>query len=330
MTRKKRLTDFSLGFYSDGSLIIHPANIGKIDSEPDDIRALADECHIYLIVSRPRATYVPDSISLEGSILTGRMKYNIKGVDFEVKFGIDVGDGVALRVPEYPYVSLRFDSTEREGDWFGIPAHIMIMAAKLEDNTLQLLEVEYVGMSYAQGRRSAKDRLVSHSTLQAVMADMSRDQPDKEVMVVLERYAPPQVIVAMNGRDKSLKIEDDRDIGGDLARAQDEISKDLQIALVEAGLIKYFQPKYNDIYKSRFPHPTHAILKEVYDIDFGALAVELNSEDLNVRLYSSNRKAGYHHIAQFDLHDPAVRSSFFNIMNVENGPKAEDLSGPIY
>lgn len=327
---KKRLTDLSLGFYSNGSLFLHPANIVKIDNEPAEIRALAEECHIYLIVSRPRATYLPGSLKLESGILTGILRCSLQGEEHHVTFTTGIGEDFEIKELKYPFVSLRFESKDDPEDWFSIPANLMSSGSRLSDSVLQDVEVEYVGMSYAGGRRSAKDRLLSHSTLQAVMADMSRDQPDREVMLVLERYNPPQVVILMNGRDKSLTIEDDRDIGADINRAQNEISKDLQISLIEAGLIKYFQPPYNDIYKNRFPHPSHEILKEVYSIDFGAVTVELNSEELNVRLGSKVRKFGSHHIANFDLHDPAVRSSFFNIMNVEDGPDAERFSGPLY
>lgn len=327
---KKRLTDLSLGFYSNGSLFLHPANIRGIDSEPDEIRALADDCHIYLIVSRPRPTYLPGSLKVDGGILSGVLRCSLFGSEHHVKFMTEIGEDVEMIPVEYPFVSLRFEQKGNSDNWFSVPANLMTSAAQLSDRVLQDLQVEYVGMSYAGGRRSAKDRLLSHSTLQSVLADMSRDQPDREVMLVLERYEPPQVVVLMNGRDKTLKIEEDRDIGGDILRAQNEISKDLQISLIEAGLIKYFQPPYNDIYKKRFPHPTHEILKEVYSIDFGAVTVELNSEELGVRLGSKSRKYGSHHIASFDLHDPAVRSSFFNIMNVEGGPDANVFSGPIF
>lgn len=327
---KKRFTDLSLGFYSNGSLILHPANIEKINNESDEIRELADDCHIYLIVSRPRASYFPGTIVLENGVLTGILRCSVLGAEHHVAFTIEIGEAVEVKDLQYPFVNLRFECFDDPDEWFSIPAHLMSVCAKLSDRVLSDLEVEYVGMSYAGGKRSAKDRLISHSTLQAVMADMSRDQPDREVMVVLERYEPPQVLMLMNGRDKSLNLDEDRNIVVDLNRAQNEISKDLQICLIEAGLIKYFQPKYNDIYKKRFPHPSHEILKEVYSIDFGAVTVELNSEDLNVRLGSATRKAGSHHIANFDLHDPAVRTSFFNTMNVEGGPDAEMLSGPVY
>ena len=121
-----------------------------------------------------------------------------------------------------------------------------------------------------------------------------------------------------------------RSVGADYHRTERQLTENLQIALIEAGLIRYFQPAYNDKFKKRFPHPTQKILSEIYSIDFGALTVELNTEPVNVRLYSPSRAAGFYHMASVDLHDPAVRSSFFNIMNVEDGLDAPAASGPLY
>jgi hypothetical protein len=204
------------------------------------------------------------------------------------------------------------------------------MGDKVNDSSIRDLDVQYVGMSYAEGKRSAKDRLQSHSTLQQVLADLSADSPESEALLVLVQYVSPQSIISFDGRDKSLRIEDDRNLIADLQRQQREITKDLQIALIEAGLIKYFQPPYNDKYKNRFPHPTHKILDEVYSIDFGALTIEINTEEIKCRLYSATRAEGYRHIAGFDLHDVTVRRSFFNVMNLPMGSDGPDHTGPAF
>jgi phosphoribosylpyrophosphate synthetase len=47
-------------------------------------------------------------------------------------------------------------------------------------------------------------------------------------------------------------------------------------------------------------------------------------------LFSNTRKPGYHHIASVDLHDPQIRRSFFNLMNVAKGSDAADHSGPVF
>ena len=204
-----------------------------------------------------------------------------------------------------------------------------MMCDHIDDQSVRDLEVVYVGMSYADGKRSAKDRLLSHSTLQQVLADLNNDSPDMEALIIMAQYDPPKIMMLFDGSDKSLKPEDDRDVAADLQKLETLITRDVEISLIEAGLIKYFEPAYNDKYKERFPHPSQQILKEVYEIDLAALTVEINTEDIYCRLFSKARKPGYHHIASVDLHDPAIRQSFFNPLNVEQGFNAADQSGPI-
>lgn len=329
MPSRNHITELGLGFYSDGLLLVHPKDIGQIDQQSEEYTELANDCHIYLIVTRPRVSFVPDSISVGVGKTAGKFRYIKDGVPQETDFWL-LGEANAdkIEVSEYPHHKL---SLIKNGEkFFTAPAHLLsLMCDHIDEMSLRDLEVVYVGMSYADGTRSAKDRLLSHSTLQQVLADLNSDAPDSEALVIMAQYTPPQTFITFDGRDKSLKIEDDRDVMSDLQRQQREITEGLQIKLIEASLIRYFQPKYNDKYKQRFPLPTQKILKEVYEIDFGALIVELNTERINSRLYSTTRKAGYHHIGSVDLHDPQVRRSFFNLMNVP-GSDAVDHSGPIF
>jgi len=330
MAKRKHITEIALGFFSGGVMLLHPKDIRNIDQQSPKHAELAEDCHIYLIVKRPRVSYVPNSLVIGGGQTVGKMKYAVSGIAQEFTFRLQ-GEPNAERIEisEYPHTKL---SLIRDGEVAAsIPAHLMSMICDhVDDQAVRDLEVQYVGMSYAGGRRSAKDRLQSHSTLQQVLADLSSDSPESEALLVLAQYEPPQALITFDGRDKSLRLEDDRDLMGALRRQQQEVTEDLRIALIEAALIKYFQPLYNDKYKKRFPNPTQKILDEVYSIDFGALTVELNTEDLNARLFSRARKPGHHHIASFDLHDPAERRSFFNIMNLPSGSDAPDFSGPVF
>lgn len=329
MPTRKHITELALSFYSDALVVLHPKDIGNIESQPEHA-AVAEDCHIYLIVKRPRVAYLPDSIVIGEKETVGRFRFVRAGVAFESEFALrGKANADEIRISPYPHHKL---SLIKDGEEFrSVPAHLMsLICDRVQDTSIRDLEVVYVGMSYAEGRRSAKDRLVSHSTLQQVLADLNNDAPDDEALIIMAQFAAPQTIISFDGMDKTLKLEDDRDVMADLAKQQQLMTEDLQIALIEAGLIRYFQPSYNDKYKQRFPHPTQRILKEVYEIDFGALTVELNTEDINARVFSGVRGAGFHHIASVDLHDPQVRRSYFNIMNVDKGSNAEDHSGPIF
>ena len=112
-------------------------------------------------------------------------------------------------------------------------------------------------------------------------------------------------------------------IGGeeDLNRFIDIIDRPItegqRIGLAEAGLIRYFKPKYNEIFKESFPAADQKVLSECYQLDFSALIVEIDTSELGFSLYSDNAVASHHHMAKFDLIDPSVRRSFFTFVDAE-------------
>lgn len=329
MAQRKYLTEISFNLASQGVMITHPKDITKIDNQSEEIGELAKDCHIYLIAKRPRLGFVPNSIKWKDGITKGKMYYHRAGERTEIEFMMVGEPNGNIQYSDYPHNIITIVNGDQSTG--PLPAHMLsFICDEISDGSLRNLEVAYVGMSYGDGNRSAKDRLKSHSTLQQVLADMSADDPDSEALLILVQYAPPFSVLTFDGRDKSLRLEDDRDVIKDLRAQQEVIDGKTEIALAEAGLIKYFKPRYNDKYKNNFPDRAHAITESLYDIDFIAFVVELNTEDINVRLFSDNRKPGFHHIASYDLHDPDVRKSFFNVLESSSSFSAEDHSGPVY
>jgi len=330
MAQRKHITELALNLFSDGVLVVHPKDIARIDGVGQEMVNLASQCHIYLIVTHLRPSFVPGSVEVGDGKTTGKLAYVRDGVRMETDFAF-AGEAVAdrIEISDYPH---RMLSLIRNGErFFSIPAHHASLASdRLGDPSLRDLCVVYVGMSYGDGGRSAKDRLLSHSTLQQVLADLTAESPDSEALVIMVQYVEPQAMITFDGHDKSLREENDRNVIGDLQRVQKSITEELQIRLIEAALIRYFRPRYNDKYKHHFPNPTQKILEEVYAIDFGALVVEIDTEEINSRLFSPTRNPGYHHVASFDLHDPAIRRSFFNLMDNDGGPDAGTFSGPVF
>jgi hypothetical protein len=330
MVNRKYISEIALSFYSDGILLLHPTDINNIELQSQQALELANDCHIYLIVKRPRVTFVPESINIEDEKTTGKISYRNNGVKKDVNFHLKgKANADSIEISDYPHNNLFMI---KNGEiFFTIPAHLLsIMCDYVDDQSIRDLEVVYVGMSYAKGKRSAKDRLLSHSTLQKVLSDINLKFPDMEALIIMAQYVSPQTFISFDGRDKTLKPEGDRDVMADIYKQQTQISKDLEISLIEAGLIRYFEPQYNEKFKKTFPDYNHKILKEVYEIDFGGLTVEIDTEEIKCRLFSEIRKPGYHHIGSFDLHDPNIRRSFFNLMDFKEGSNAPDHSGPIF
>ncbi len=260
MANRKHITELALDFCSDGILIMHPKDVSRIEQQGAAAVELANECHIYVIATRPRVSYVPGSVRVGDGKTSGRFKYSRNGAIKETEFWLK-GEAIAdkIEISEYPHHTLSLVRNDKV--IASIPAHLAsLICDHVGDSSLRDLRVVYVGMSYADGSRSAKDRLLSHSTLQQVLADLNGDSPESEALIIMapghdERYDSPQTLISFDGRDESLKIEDDRNLMDDLQRQRTDITEDLQIKLTEAALIRYFQPSYNEKYKNPVPSP---------------------------------------------------------------------------
>jgi hypothetical protein len=328
MATRKNPIELALNVFSGGIVLVHPMDIDDLDDPSKPYADIAAKCHIYLIVTRPRLTFVPGSMAVEAEHTCGKFQYTKNGVRSEATFWFAGHPNAnAVEIGDYPHTKLHF-VTQKE-ILVASAYSLSFICDGISQPSLRDLEVVYVGMAYGQGDRSARDRLGSHSTLQRVLADLNGDAPDLEALLLMVEYKPPVMAMSIDGRAKSV-TEAPRNVGAALVETERIVTENIQIALVEASLIRYFAPKYNQKYKERFPHASHKILERLYQIDYAALTIEINTEDINARLFSPSRDAGYHHISHADLHDPIVRQSFYNIFNDPSGPTASELSGPFY
>ena len=210
------------------------------------------------------------------------------------------------------------------------PAWVLSIASALEDDTLRDMEVIYVGQAYGDGSRTALDRLRSHSTLQRILAESAATRPDDEVILLLFKYEPATLFTHMDG------ITNDGITGaGDhehfMSLVDNPLSERQEISLAEAGLIRYFAPHYNEVYKTSFPSEGQKLLDECYRLDFAGLIVEIDTEDVGLRLWSpATPGKGRHHIAKFDLHDPTTRRSFFSLVDTKGRYALMNKSGPTF
>ncbi|MGR6771640.1 hypothetical protein ACU36R_08430 [Pectobacterium brasiliense] len=285
------------------------------------------ECHIYTITARPAPYFKEQSIKHENGKLSGYICYKIDGVEKTVEFNdypwkLDK-DAVSICC-KYPYKEvISYDADGKECTYF--PAShlvnmILMNGVKTKDD-LNNYEVLYVGQSLGnQGNRNALDRLKKHSTLQKILSQTAYDYPDKEIVIFMYEFKHDSIISSMDGRasdaDQSDKNEERL-----FNAIENPPNKRQKIGLIEAGLIRYFQPHYNEIYKIKFPSTKHKVLKSCYNLDISGLSVELNSETLNSFLYSNSVRSSNHHIAQIDLFKSIDRSSFFSPTDLKLNPE---------
>ncbi len=114
-------------------------------------------------------------------------------------------------------------------------------------------ETLYVGQAFGDGNRSAQTRLRSHSTLQKILARTAYEYPDREIVIFMLEFDHDQIVSGMDGAPGAIDTDENEER---LFNAIDNPpSKKQKISMIEAALIRYFQPKYNEIFKIKFPSP---------------------------------------------------------------------------
>lgn len=327
---RKYLSEHAVNIYSARWLTITASQLasdGKMDAETQEVSNL---CHIYVVCRRPSMSIEPERFSFIDGKAQGELLYKIDGVTHNApfSFSFNLADGATeVRVSPYPHREIQSLNPEGEIVRY-VPSDFIEMTRAADIPIMRNLEVLYVGQAFADGKRSAVDRLKSHSTLQKILANMQYNNPDDEVVILAFEYLPYRIITMMDGRDrKAIHGESDSERFSSILA--NPLTKHQQICLVEAALIRYFQPTYNEIYKASFPYSEQKILLDCYRLDFAALIVEIDTEELALQLLSTKVAANTHHIAKFDLIDPTERLSFFTFVHPDGtASKMPDVISP--
>lgn len=326
---RKYFTETALNLHTSTVIMIPPDQLHRDAAPPEGFIDAVADCHIYLICRRPRLSYDPSTFKFNLPESTGHFLRRINGKEERIGFRKKIGipNGAAIEVGPYPHREILIKSKDEEDRI--IPANVMVHQMHVTDDAVRDLEVIYVGQAFGDGNRNALDRLRSHATLQQILAEQAAQRPDDEIMLLLFKYEM-QFFTSMDGITKS-GISDERDTEHFLNIVDNPPTEKQQIAIAEAGLIRYFAPDYNEKYKNSFPHDQLKILEDCYKLDFAGLVVEINTEDVLAPLWSPNTKGkGVHHIAQFDLHDLKVRRSFFSFVDRDGRYALMNSSGPVF
>lgn len=314
---RKYLTEFALNYCSSSHYLFPVSQIGTKFKGDKEIEKDINQCHIYLITERPRISFVKDTIFYASGKLSGKASYKIEGNDQIFDFDLDfpLYDGAdSVRLGKYPYREIEtYNSLNPEETIRIFPSFLLASNYSHQDVAIfKKLNVLYVGQAYGDGNRSALQRLESHSTLQKILSQLPEKYPDSEIIIALFKYniEKPIAHISMSPHFKNA-IGGDEDLDQFKKITQKPISKKQAVTIIEAGLIRYFQPEYNEIFKIKFPSIKHKTLKSCMDLDFTALCVEINTEDSRHMLMSNTRHPSEHHISQFDLVSTQNRASFF-------------------
>lgn len=308
MAERKYQSEFGLNMMATYCFLLQQNDLHRVKDAP----AVP---HIYIIGSRPRISIVPDSFQFGPQLVTGRFRKQIQDrfEDIDVVTRNLFGTTELSMQAEYPFSEFTINGQDgKRLSWGKAP---MLLAQCGYGHWQHLdLEVLYVGQSYGEGgSRDAADRLVSHSTLQNIYAEANRKSPDKDIWLVLLSF-DTIILTSMDGRGQRTEEADERDrLHRERFFSSQGVSERQSINFTEAALIKYFGAPYNKIYKDTFPNPAHSTYSECYELDLNSIMVEIQTEELGLRLWSQTVEAEWIHLCQFPLTSTDLRKSMFEL-----------------
>jgi len=299
LSSKRFDTEHALNVYVRHYLIL-PASEIYNDEMLADKAELISNCHIYFIGLVPDIQDV--DVSLSGTELC--FKFLISDDEYVV----------AMEVPPDT------EFLQREGDgwiltnssggrfWPRMDRVLQRLSAICEHQAFKVL---YIGQAYgADGSRNAIDRLLNHGTLQKI--SLQGIPAGYRLMLMLLDVAPGNRLITMinpfaQEQDPNLsRIEQGLDFLATTTEAE-------RTTLFEASFIRYFQPKFNKVFKDSFPSTNMSVLTGCYSKDIAAVVAEINHDELPFKLYSDTVEAAYDHTAHHDLHKDEDRRVFFGL-----------------
>ena len=319
----KYLTNFALDFACGDFLFLSPNTL--YETLPDISMSIANKCHIYMVVETPKVSIDPSSLKFkvfDNKIFYAfDLVYLMNGLRKLIHIGtqdkddyLDLSDNeIGMQVSDYPHTSLELINSSGEV-LRSIGADTIASLFQFDD--LISLKVLYVGKAYGKdGSRNALDRLKKHEKLQEILAQYV-NKPDKSILIGMFEFAPARMIINFNGTSDINYTEEEEERY--LNAFDGDIPMQDQISIIEASIIRYFEPEYNIQLKENLPSKKSKILLKCYEYDFSAVGVTISSKgDLfpfpTFNLYSNNIFKNYFHQIMIDLHSPEERKQFFMI-----------------
>jgi hypothetical protein len=305
---RKYLSEFGLHVCSDFTVLLQQDKLSQLKNLPADP-------HIYIIGRRPRITIVPESVRFLPNAFEAVFRKQVRDqwVDIHVQASTEVGRTDLTLRSSYPFTEFAIVDEAGVVQADGKSALLLGLTGPEYWEHLDL-EVLYVGQSFgSDGDRSAVERLQAHSTLQGIYAEALRNCPDQEVWLLLLTFKR-LMIASFDGISKEYQTTAEEDDAHHARFFAQQPTLQQEVNFTEAGLIRYFQPAYNVKYRDTFPNPAHSTYEQCYDIDLNSLSVEVQTEDLMLRLWSHAVEPDWYHIATFPLHNEEERRFMFELL----------------
>lgn len=282
-----------LHLYSSQACALYPSELYWAENN-EEMRELLTGCNLYLIAKRKRIAVDAASLEVAADSLTGKFVVSRNGKWCHAPFHFKLPSSQISSFPSIVEVGSTLSgshvSLKNEKGSFNISAHTLVANAESDLGDLRDLEVLYVGQGIGKSRpKLAVDRLVEHSKLQRILAEVMTYEPDAEIMILLFRFEHSRMFLSTGG-DLTLEpkatAEQERAHFDRLGKSR--FDRKGRVGLAEAALINYFQPPYNITFKETdfAAKKRMKLLRELDKIGVTGLIVEICTANIRAKLYT--------------------------------------------
>ncbi len=306
MPKRKYRTEFALNAYASWGALFTQNEFDHL------IIPEGKEPQIYFIAKRPRLFCKPNQeISIEGNIISGIAIAQRADGDVEVPFRIALGEkGHEITCKcEAPYNLLKLTSN---GKPFSASLSTLLTCQKDFPKEYLDLEILYIGQSNSQsGSYDIRKRLENHSTLQKIYAEANQKFYNCEIFLGVFHFET-QVLAMIDGTSE-IEVSEEEDDEHTRAVMERGFSEEEMINFAEAGLITYFEPEFNKVFKGTFPNEKHKSYASCYELDINKVAITLSCDTINTEVFTEKVPKNLMHLAEFSLHSKEERREFLDI-----------------
>jgi hypothetical protein len=303
---RKYQTEFTLVITVAGMYLLRAQDLPLVDVADLDASV---QCHLYVISRAPRISIDPDTVEIGESVITGEVLIHKEDDAERSAFVLphQIGPGPLTWRTSWPHEAFEIldsEGTRAQGGVCALLGHYAHVWPAEADRH----EILYVGQAFGSaGDRTAWDRLKKHETLQRILADQN---PDTQVWLTLAAVSDVQLLQEISPRPGRLTDDEDNEhINQVFKQFHEEGFHEREcVALSEAGLIRGWQPEYNDLLKYTFPSRRQVSLENARDLDLHGLVVEWQSLDLPPLYWSSRHNANRVFFLGYEVHLDAERA----------------------
>lgn len=264
---------------------------------------------VYMITRRPRITLDPLSLAINEELITGSFLVDRgKSIDSH-NFTILNQLGTSQIKIESPAPHNMFYVYDENNEVISIgKAANLIPLCKEPLEELLDLEVMFVGQTFGiEGAQTNLNKIGELKALQAVCHDIESKTPHQDIWLVLWHFEQMSESKAANP-DFMSQEEEVLFLKKMLGQ---NISPQQAGNFTEAALIKFFQPEYNNTSIYTLENKADETYPECYNLDVNLVIIELNTEEVSCRLWSSQIEPESMHYIHFTLDSPKECKSFF-------------------